>query len=41
MKGKSSFDAMWAKRQLDAIEHLYTETTLSEHARDAMRRGRY
>src|SRR5205085_3389641 len=38
MKGKASFDAMWALRQLDAIEYLYTETNLSAEARDSMRR---
>src|SRR6266404_3252847 len=38
MKGKASFDAMWARRQLDAIEYLYTETNLSAEARDSMRR---
>jgi len=38
VKGKSNFDAMWARRQLDAIEYLYTETTLSAEARDSMRR---
>ena len=38
MKGKSNFDAMWARRQLDAIEYLYQETNLSAEARDSMRR---
>ena len=38
MKGKASFDAMWALRQLDAIEYLYQETNLSAEARDSMRR---
>ena len=38
MKGKASYDAMWARRQLDAIEYLYQETNLSAEARDSMRR---
>jgi len=38
MKGKASFDAMWARRQLDAIEFLFETTHLSHEARDSMRR---